>query len=104
MTKFVLIRHESQPDTTEPARTAVEAFEGYYKAKGWKVVEDPAEVGLDIAGGEESPGDESLSVNEQFALLHEDPKALEEALAPTPPEGETGEAKPATTSKRGSSK
>jgi hypothetical protein len=76
-----MIRHESQPESVEAARTTREAFEKHYEAKGWKVVgDDPA-----------ATDDPSLSVVEQTALLHSDPDKLKEALAPSGSDAESAD-------------
>lgn len=95
--EFVLIRHESQPESTEGARTLREAFDSYYSKKGWAVVGD--------APATASVNDPSPTVAEQVTLLDGDPKALEAALAPSTTPEEAAQADSTTTSaKRGGSK
>ena len=79
MAEFVTIRHESQPEDFEGARTSLEAFETYYKAKGWVINGDaPAES--------PSNATPSLTVAEQVRLLASNPEKLQANLAPTSPE------------------
>ena len=75
MTQFVMIRHESQDESVEPAKTSVEAYETYYVHKGWKVVDDAP---VNARAVEVT----SLSVEEQVNLLQSDPDKLTEALSP----------------------
>lgn len=84
-----MIRHESQPDTLEGARTPREAFESYYSKKGWKIVDDaPVDV-----------NDPSPTVSEQVQLLESDPDALVEVLAPSSSLEDAAEADAKTTTK-----
>ena len=97
MAEFVLIRHESQPEDTEGARTLREAFDSYYKAKGWVIAGDAPAVTTE--------NDPSPTLAEQVRLLDSDPDKLAEALAPSPsPEDAAKVDADVTSSKRGGNK